>query len=184
MPRPFTLRRRSSSRINPDLESREVEFQTRARPATPPASRGRWFTRKNRRHQIVPIEDNIIGTDQIPLASVEMARQNSNSSRNEDYPSIKEINLEDIPITDIASEMHVPVVDVVGDEGSDCCIPGFSSMQNCRICPERLQPPRPPQVENLTRQKEIGGRKRRKTIRRGKKRQQRQLKKRNYSRRK
>lgn len=178
MPNPFTLRRRSSSRINPVLESREVEFQVRARPATP---RGRWFTRKNRRQQIVPLDEGIIGTDQIPMASVEIGRQNSNSSRNEDYPSIKEINLEDVPLTDVASEMHVPVADVVGNEGSDCCIPGFSSMQNCRICPERLQPPRGRQAENVTRRNEKGGKKRRKTNKRKKKHYSRQLKKRNRS---
>jgi hypothetical protein len=181
MPNPFTLRRRSSSRINPDLESRAAEFQARARPATPPANRVRsWFTRKNRR-KIVPVEDDIYGTDQIPMASVtEMARQNSNSSRNEDYPSIKEINLDDIPVTDVASEMHVPIAEVVGDEGSSCCIPGLSSLQNCRICPERLQPPTPPPAEFLTPQKEIGGKKRRKASKRSKKRQ---LKKRHYTRR-
>jgi len=181
MPNPFTLRRRSSSRINPVLESREVEFQVRARPQTPPANRRSWFTRKNRRHQIVPLDEDIIGTDQIPMASVEIARQNSNSSRNEDYPSIKEINLEEVPLTDVASEMHLPVADVVGNEGSDCCIPGlFSSMQNCRICPERLQPPRGQQAENVTRRNEKGGKKRRKTSKRKKRHQ---LKKRHYSRR-
>lgn len=179
MPAPFTLRRRSSSRITPHLESREVEFQVRARPSTPRDRTRSWFTRKNRKHQIVPLDEGIIGTDQIPMASVELSRQNSNSSRNGDYPSIKEINLEELPITDVASEMRIPIADVVGSEGSDCCIPGFSSMQNCRICPERLQP-RVRRAENLSRQKEIGGRKRRKSTKRSKKRQ---LKKRHYSRR-
>jgi len=182
MPNPFTLRRRSSSRINPDLESREVQFQARARPSTPRGRRGSWFTRKNRR-LVVPIDEDIIGTDQIPMASVEIARQNSNSSRNGDYPSIKEINLEEVPLTDVASEMHFRMADVVGNEGSDCCIPGLSSMQNCRICPERLQPERPRPAENARRQKEIGGRKRKRSTRR-KKKHQRQLKKRHYSRRK
>jgi len=180
MPNPFTLRRSSSSRINPDLESREHQFQVRNRPPTP---RGSWFTRKNRRRQIVPVvDDEIYGTDQVPMASVEIARQNSISSRNGDYPSIKEINLEEVPITDIASETRVPIADVVGNEGSDCCVPGLSSMQNCRICPERLQPERLRPAENVT-QKERGGKKCKRSTRRGKKRP-RQLKKRHYSRRK
>ena len=182
MPNSFTLRRRSSSRINPDLESREVQFQVRNRPPTP---RGSWFTRKNRRRQIVPVvDDEIYGTDQVPMASVEIARQNSISSRNGDYPSIKEINLEEVPITDIASETRVPIADVVGNEGSDCCVPGLSSMQNCRICPERLQPERPRPGENVTSRTEKGGRKRKRSTRRTKRRRQRQLKKRHYSRRK
>ena len=183
MPNPFTLRRRSSSRINPDLESREVQFQVRNRPPTP---RGSWFTRKNRTRQIVPaVDDNIVGTEQIPMAAVELSRQNSNSSRNGDYPSIKEINLEELPISDVVSPADFRSAEVVGNEGSDCCIPGFSSMQNCRICPERLQPPRGQQAENVTSRTEKGGRKRKRSTRRGKKRQrQRQLKKRHYSRRK
>lgn len=181
MPNLFTLRRRSSSRINPDLESREVQFQVRNRPPTP---RGSLFTRKNRRRQIVPVDDdNIVGTEQIPMASVEISRQNSNSSRTGDYPSIKEINLEELPITDVVSPADFRSAEVVGNEGSDCCIPGFSSMQNCRICPERLQPPRGQQAENVTSRTEKGGRKRKRSTRRGKKRP-RQLKKRHYSRRK
>jgi hypothetical protein len=182
MPNPFTLRRRSSSQINPDLESREVQFQVRNRPPTP---RGSWFTRKNRRRQIVPVfDDNIVGTEQIPMASVEISRQNSNSSRNEDYPSIKEINLDEVPVTDVVSPADFRSAEVVGNEGSDCCIPGFSSIQNCRICPERLQPERPRPGENVTRRNEKGGRKRKRTSRRTKRRRQRQLKKRHYSRRK
>ena len=179
MSNPFTLRRRSSSRINPlDVESRAAEFQVRARPSTP---RGRWFTRKIRRERIVPVDDEIYGTEQIPMASVtEMARQNSNSSRNEDYPSIKELNLDEVPVTDIVSPAEFRSVEVVGNEGSDCCIPGFSSMQNCRICPEHLQPEAPRPEENVTHQKGIGGKKRKRTSRRAKKRQ---LKKRHYSRR-
>jgi hypothetical protein len=180
MPNPFTLRRRSSSRINPDLESREVQFQARARPSTPRGRRGSWFTRKNKRERIVPMDDEIYGTEQIPMVSVEMARQNSNSSRNEDYPSIKTINLDEVPVTDIVSPAEFRSVEVVGNEGRACCIPGFSSMQNCRICPERLQPEAPRPAENVTRRNEKGGKKRRKTSKRKKRHQ---LKKRHYSRR-
>ena len=176
----FTLRRRSSSRINPsDVESRAAEFQVRARPMN---ERGKWFTRKNRKHKIVPIEnDEIYGTEQIPMAPVVgISRQNSNSSKNVEYPSIKEINLAEVPVTDIVSPAEFRTVEVVGDEGSDCCIPGMSSMQNCRICPE--QPEAQLSVENVTRKNKEGGRKKRKSTRRGKK-QKRQLKKRHYSRR-
>lgn len=177
----FTLRRRSSSRINPsDVESRAAEFQVRARPATP---RRNWLTRKIRRERIVPVDDDIYGTEQIPMVSVDgMTRQSSNSSKNGEYPSIKEINLAEVPVTDIFSPAEFRSVEVVGNEGSDCCIPGMSSMQNCRICPERLQPELQESVENVTRKNAEGGRKNRKSTRRGKK-QKRQLKKRHYSRR-
>ena len=177
----FTLRRRNSSRINPsDVESRAAEFQVRARPPTP---RGNWFTRKNRRERIVPVDEEIYGTEQIPMASVTgIVRQNSNSSKKGEYPSIKEINLAEVPVTDIVSPAEFRSVEVVGDEGSDCCIPGMSSMQNCRICPEQPEAQRP--AENVTRKNEAGGKKRRKSTRRGKKqKRQRQLKKRHYSRR-
>ena len=79
--------------------------------------------------------------------------------------------------------MPYGVADVVGIDGRDCCIPGRYA-QDCRICPERIQPPRerpilmrnPSAVE--PEQKESGGRKRkRKTVRRGRKKQ---LKKRHY----
>jgi hypothetical protein len=173
----FTLRRRNSSRINPsDVESRAAEFQVRARPPTP---RGNWFTRKIRRERIVPVDDEIYGTEQIPMVSVVgMTRQSSNSSIKGEYPSIKEINLAEVPVTDIVSPAEFRSVEVVGNEGSDCCIPGMSSMQNCRICPERPEAIRPP--ENVTRKNEAGGKKRRKSTKRSKKRQ---LKKRHYSRR-
>ena len=177
----FTLRRRNSSRINPsDVESRAAEFQVRARPPTP---RGNWFTRKNRRERIVPVDEEIYGTEQIPMASVTgIVRQNSNSSKKGEYPSIKEINLAEVPVTDIVSPAEFRSVEVVGDEGSDCCIPGMSSMQNCRICPEQPEAQRP--AENVTRKNAEGGRKNRKSTRRGKKqKRQRQLKKRHYSRR-
>jgi len=173
----FTLRRRNSSRINPsDVESRAAEFQVRARPPTP---RGNWFTRKIRRERIVPVNDEIYGTEQIPMAPVVgISRQNSNSSKTGEYPSIKEINLAEVPVTDIVSPAEFRSVEVVGDEGSDCCIPGMSSMQNCRICPEQPEAQRP--AENVTRKNEAGGKKRRKSTKRSKKRQ---LKKRHYSRR-
>jgi hypothetical protein len=181
MSNPFTLRRRSSSRINPlDVESRAAEFQVRARPPTP---RGNWFTRKIRRRRIVPVDEEIYGTEQIPMASVTgIVRQNSNSSKKGEYPSIKEINLAEVPVTDIVSPAEFRSVEVVGYEGSDCCIPGMSSMQNCRICPEQPEAQRP--AENVTRKNAEGGRKNRKSTRRGKKqKRQRQLKKRHYSRR-
>lgn len=175
----FTLRRRSSSRINPsDVESRAAEFQVRARPATP---RRNWLTRKIRREQIVPVHDEIYGTEQIPMVPVVgMTRQSSNSSKKGDNPSIKEIVLENVPVTDIVSPADFRTVEVVGDEGSDCCIPRRSSMQNCRVCPERLQAEAIRPAENVTRKNEVGGKKRRKSTKRLKKSQ---LKKRHYSRR-
>jgi hypothetical protein len=179
-PRPITLRRTSSGRIDPhsDLDLIATEFQDRARhrPQTPPPNR--WFTRKNRRNQIFPVDDNIFGADVVPMAFV---KPYTNQSISEKYPSVNNINLEGVPVTDIVSDLHIPMVDVVGEDGSDCCIPGRYSQQKCRrVCPDRLHTTA---INDPLLKPNLGGRKRKKTAKKSNKRTQRRLKKRHYSRR-
>jgi hypothetical protein len=198
---------RGSTNSAPAAE-RNREFIERAvvrRPPTPPANVSRLFTRRRRPQQarqgwftrrrenrIVPMADeDIFSAPEVEPISVAMPRmpsiprENSNGSNKSgrEYPAVIPVDLNEFPETDIASEMPYGVVDVVGIDGRDCCLPGRYA-QDCRICPERMQPPRdrPMLMRNPSavepEQKESGGRKRkRKTVRRGRKRQ---LKKRHY----
>ena len=195
-------RAQSRGSINPaPAAARDREFITRAvRPPTPPAnarhlfSRSRrpqqarqdWFTRRRRDNRIVPVTDeDIFSAPEVEPISVAMPRQNSNGSNKSarEYPAVSQVDLSEVPGTDIASEMPYEFAEVVGIDGRDCCIPGRYA-QNCRVCPQQMQPPRerpilvdnPSTVEPL--HKEMGGRKRKKrTVRKGKKKQ---LKKRHY----
>jgi hypothetical protein len=195
-------RTQSRGSINPaPTAARDREFITRAvRPPTPPANarhlfsrrrrpqqaRQGWFTRRRRENRIVPIADeDIFSAPEVEPISVAMPRQNSNESNKstKEYPAVIPVDLSEFPETDIASEMPYGVADVVGVDGRDCCIPGRYA-QDCRVCPERMQAPRerPMLIRNPSavepEQKEMGGKKRkRKTLRKGRKRQ---LKKRHY----
>jgi hypothetical protein len=176
MPNIFTLRRRNSrNAVNP---SRDEEFIIRAdartRPQTPPVNGNSWFTRRRRR-RVVPIEDDIFSAVSEPVGIATIRRQESGDSVKSvsEYPSIRELNLGEIPLTDLATPMHLPVAEVVGNNGTDCCLPGRLA-QNCRICPEIMQPGRERAIRVT--EKELGG-KRRKTVR---KRKRVQLKKRHY----
>jgi len=193
----------SSSSINPaPAAARDREFIERAvvrRPPTPPANVSRLFTRRRRPHQarqgwftrrrenrIVPMADeDIFSAPEVEPISVAMPRQNSVESNKSgrEYPAVIPVDLSEFPETDVASEMPYDVAEVVGIDGRDCCLPGRYA-QDCRVCPERLQLPRerPMLMRNPSavepEHKESGGRKRkRKTVRRGRKRQ---LKKRHY----
>jgi len=193
----------SSSSINPAPRDREfIERAVVRRPPTPPASVSRlftrrrrpqqpgqsWFTRRRRENRIVPMaDDDIFSAPEVEPVPVAMPRQNSGESNKSgrEYPDVIPVDLNDFPETDIVSEMPHNVAEVVGVDGRDCCLPG-RYMQNCRICPERMQPIRDRPIFMRTtnpsavepEQKEMGGRKRkRKTLRRGRKKQ---LKKRHY----
>jgi len=199
----------SSSSINPaPAAERDREFIERAvvrRPPTPPANarqlftrrrrpqqaRQGWFTRR-RENRIVPMADeDIFSAPDVEPISVAMPRmpsiprENSNGSNKSgrEYPAVIPVDLSEVPETDIASEMPYGVAEVVGIDGRDCCLPGRYA-QDCRICPERMQPPRerPMLMRNPSavepEHKEMGGRKRkRKTVRKNRKKQ---LKKRHY----
>ena len=179
--RPITLRRTSSGRIDPrsevDLIATEFQDRARSRPKPKPQSNG-WFTRKNRRSQFFPVDDSIFGADVVPMAFV---KPDTNQSISEKYPSVNNINLEGVPVTDIVSDLPIPMVDVVGEDGSDCCIPGRYSQQKCRrVCPDRLHTTA---INDPLLKPNLGGRKRKKTTKKSNKRTQRKLKKRHYSRR-
>jgi len=190
----------SSSSINPAPRDREfIERAAVRRPPSPPENIGRlftrrrrpqqprqdWFTRRRRDKIIVPIaDDDIFSAPDVDPVPVAMPRQNSGESGRE-YPDVQQVDLSEFPETDVVSEMPHDVAEVVGIDGRDCCLPGRYA-QNCRICPERMQPVReqpmfirttnPSAVE--PEHKEMGGKKRkRKTLRRGRKKQ---LKKRHY----
>jgi hypothetical protein len=194
-------RTQSRGSINPaPAAERDREFIERAvvrRPPTPPANarqlftrrrrpqqaRQGWFTRRSRENRIVPLADeDIFSAPEVEPISVAMPRQNSNGSNKSgrEYPAVIPVDLNEFPETDIASEMPYGVADVVGIDGRDCCIPGRYA-QDCRICPERMQPPRdrPMLMRNPSavepEQKESGGRKRKRKSSRKK-----QLKKRHY----
>lgn len=200
----------SSGSINPaPVAGRDREFIERSvvrRPPTPPANASRiftrrrrpqqarqgWFTRRSRENRIVPIADeDIFSAPDIEPISVAMPRmpsiprENSNGSNKSgrEYPAVIPVDLSEFPETDIASEMPYGVAEVVGVDGRDCCLPGRYA-QDCRICPQQMQPPReramlmrnPSAVE--PEHKEMGGRKRkRKPVRKSRKKQ---LKKRHY----
>ena len=193
----------SSSSINPaPSAARDREFIQRAvvrRPPTPPANvsrlftrrrrpqqprnRNNWFTRRRQENRIVPMaDDDIFSAPEVEPIPVAMPRQNSGESNKSasEYPVVIPVDLSEFPETDVATEMPYDVVEVVGQDGRDCCLPG-RYMQNCRICPDRMQAPReraalmrnPSAVE--PEHKEMGGKKRkRKTLRK------KQLKKRHY----
>jgi hypothetical protein len=197
-------RTQSRGSINPaPAAERDREFIERAlvrRPPTPPANarqlftrrrrpqqaRQGWFTRRSRENRIVPIADeDIFSAPEVESIPVAMPRQNSYKSNksSREYPSVSQVDLTEIPETDIASEMPYEFAEVVGIDGRDCCIPD-RYVQNCRVCPQQMQPPRerPILVDNPSavepEQKEMGGRKRkRKTLRKGHKKK---LKKRHY----
>lgn len=186
----------SSSSINPAPSgTRDREFIERAvvtRRRRPHQHRSSWFTRR-RLNRVIPVVDEEILTapkaqDVEPIL-VAMPRMPSiplqNSDGSKKYPSVTQVDLSEFPDTDIASEMPYGVAEVVGQDGRSCCLPG-RYVQDCRICPERMQPPREKEILVHTKnpsavqpeQRESGGRKKRKkTIRRGRKRQ---LKKRHY----
>lgn len=163
---PFLFSRRSRqnsrSRISPSLDQGAIRhpMQTRRRPVTPPPPRNRWFTR--RRRAIVPVnDDDVFGVDPIPLvAPIEVVRQNSSNKSDRKYPSVKEINVDSMPTTDVASEMPGRFAEVVDVDGRDCCLPGFFG-SNCRICPESLQPQQEiPRLMHHQKREEFGGYKR------------------------
>jgi hypothetical protein len=195
----------SSSSINPAPRDREfIERAAIRRPPTPPANASRiftrrrrpqqprnrinWFTRRRRDDRVVPIaDDDIFSAPEVEPIPVAMPRQNSGDSNKSgrEYPDVIPVDLRDFPETDVASEMPYDVAEIVGIDGRDCCIPGRYA-QNCRICPEIMQPrrDRPILMQSINpsavepEQKEMGGRKiKRKTLRRGRKKQ---LKKRHY----
>jgi hypothetical protein len=153
--------------INPgqnNIEDRRVEFIARAtrRPPTPPASvyqgftrrrraqqpRSSWFTRRRQVDRIVPTveddeEEHIFSAPEVEPIAVAMPRQNSGESNKSgrEYPLVNPVDLSEVPETDFASEMPHEVAEVVGQDGRDCCIPGRYA-QECRICPEVMQPRR------------------------------------------
>jgi len=189
----------SSSSINPVSRDREfIERASARRPPTPPANasqlftrrrrpqqyRRMWFTRRMRDNRIAPMAHDIFSASEVEPVPVAMPRQNSGDSGRK-YPDVTQVDLNDFPETDVVSAMPHDVAEVVGVDGRDCCLPG-RYMQNCRICPERMQPLRERAVFLQSRNpsavepqlKEMGGRKRnRKTLRKGHKKQ---LKKRHY----
>jgi hypothetical protein len=185
------------------LVARDREFITRARrPPTPgpnvnpvftrrrrpeqDRNRSRWFTRRRRDDRIVPIaSDDIIGAETVEPVQVAIPRQNSvDSNRSaKENPVVRSVDLSEVPEYDNVSEMPIEFAEVVGQDGSTCCLPGRYA-QNCRICPERMQVlrERPMLMRNPSavepEKMELGGRKRkRRTVRRGRKKQ---LKKRHY----
>jgi len=188
----------SSGSINPAPRDREfIERAAVRRPPTPPANvnrlftrrrrpqqpRNSWFTRR-RENRIVPMaDDDIFSAPEVEPIPVAMPRQNSVESNKSgrEYPAVIPVDLSEFPETDVATEMPYDVAEVVGVDGRDCCLPGRYA-QNCRICPEIMQPlrERPRLMRNPSavepEHKEKGGRKR-KTLRKGRKKQ---LKKRHY----
>ena len=159
---------------------------TRRRRPEQVRNRSPWFTRRRRENRIVPLADeDIFSAPDVEPISVAMPRQNTGDSNRSgrEYPAVIPVDLNELPETDVASEMPYDVAEVVGVDGRDCCLPGRYA-QDCRICPERMQPSRdtPILVRNpsavLPEKVELGGRKRkRKTVRKGRKKQ---LKKRHY----
>jgi hypothetical protein len=128
-------------------------------------------------------DDDIFSAPEVEPIPVAMPRQNSVESNKSgrEYPAVIPVDLSEFPETDVATEMPYDVAEVVGVDGRDCCLPGRYA-QNCRICPEIMQPlrERPRLMRNPSavepEHKEKGGRKR-KTLRKGRKKQ---LKKRHY----
>lgn len=203
-------RTQSNASLNPvdPVAERDRQFIQRAavrRPPTPPANASRLFTRRRRPQQprnrinwftrrredrIVPIisDNDIFNAPEVEPISVAMPRQNSSESNKSgrEYPAVSQVDLSEIPETDVASEMPYDVAEVVGMDGRDCCIPGRYA-QNCRICPEIMQPRsdrptlmrNPSSVQPEHEYKEMGGRKRKRKTMRNK----RQLKKRHYKKR-
>jgi hypothetical protein len=159
-------------------------FTRRRRPEQ---TRQSWFTRRRRDKIIVPIaDDDIFSAEKVEPVQVAVPRQNSVDSNKsaKENPVVSPVDLSEVPEYDNVSEMPYELAEVVGQDGSTCCLPGKYS-QNCRICPEIMQPRREMQIliKNpstvVPEQRELGGRKRkRKTVRR---RNKKQLKKRHYS---
>ena len=190
----------SSSSIHATARDREfIERAVVRRPPTPPANaislvtrrrrsqrpRNSWITRR-RMDRVVPMaEDDIFSAQEVEPIPVAMLRQNSTESNKSgrEYPDVNPVDLSGLPETDLVSEMPYNVAEVVGIDGRDCCMPGRYA-QNCRICPQQMQPVNRPTLMRTRNpsfvepeQKDVGGKRRkrhRKTLRKN------QLKKRHY----
>jgi hypothetical protein len=178
----------SSSSINPAARDREFIERAYRRPPTPPAnasrlftrrrrpqqSRSSWFTRRRAERVFPTVEDDIFSAPEVETIPVAMPRQNSTESNKSvrEYPDVNPVDLRGIPQADVVSEIQQNVAEVVGINGRDCCIPGRYA-QNCRICPEMMQPINIPSLMRTRNpsavepeQKDVGGKKRkRKTVR-------------------
>jgi hypothetical protein len=128
----FTRRRRNSrNSIHPYNENQLGRQDTLERPVV--ARQTEFLTRAQPR-EIEPRRnhdnDDIFSAEaEIPAQAISITRESSNES---DYPTATTINSAS---TDIVSPLDTPVVEVVGQAGHDCCLPGIFS-SNCRICPQ------------------------------------------------
>lgn len=131
----FTRRRRNSrNSIHPYNQNQLRRQDTLERPVV---ARQSEFLARAQSREIEPRRihnnDDIYSAEaEIPAQAISITRESSNES---EYPTATTINTVS---TDIVSPLDTPVVEVVGQAGHDCCLPGIFS-SNCRICPQTPQ---------------------------------------------